>query len=460
MSSLLTLGLHLTLKFPGLVGPLCLPSAMATLERREQTPGHVTYRVRWWADDRQRSKSFKSYDDARRFKAVLEGDMANGSFIDPRQGAVTLSRFLEEHLDALLIDVRPSTRNRIEGIYRTHVEPQFGHLPLNAVTTATVGKWVNAMRYTLSPSSVRKNVFALRRVLDLAVSYGLVRSNPVVAVKLPQEPKHEQRFLTHDEAWILAESVAARYRALVLLAVFGGMRFGELTALRRMHIVPERNQVAIRETLVEINGKVSIGPPKTKSSVRVVTIPRSVMAEIVSHMNSYTGEGADALVFTGKRGNCIQRHWFSRYYWTPATNAAGLTGLRFHDLRHTFVALWVSLGRNPKEVSKAAGHSSVAFTLDRYGHLYDTDSDSLADELDIMLGLTRTHEAPAGLLLTPAQPLLLTGSTRPPSSSGPGPRPFTAVARVRIPLGVQGPLLVRTRSIRICRWKAVRVPSA
>jgi len=376
---------------------------MATLERREQTPGKVTYRVRWWADDKQRSKSFKRQEDARRFKAVLEGDMVNGSFIDPKHGQVTLSAFIREHSEALLIDVRPSTRNRIAGIYRTHVVPEFGHLPLNAITTAAVAKWVTHMRTSLGASSVRKNVFALRRVLDLAVNYGLIRSNPAVTVKLPAEPKHEQKFLTHSQAWNLAEAIHPRFRAMVLLAVFGGMRFGELCALRRMHIIPERNQVAVRQTLVEISGRISFGEPKTKSSVRVVTVPRSIMDELVKHMDEFVGTGADSLLFTGQKGVPIQKHWFSRHYWKPATDAAGVEGLRFHDLRHTFVALWVSVGRNPKEVSKAAGHSSVAFTLDRYGHLYESDSESLADELDTLLvqGLTRTQERPRVLRQQP-----------------------------------------------------------
>ncbi len=59
--------------------------------------------------------------------------------------------------------------------------------------------------------------------------------------------------------------------------------------------------------------------------------------------------------------------------------------MRPHDLRHTFVALWVMLGCNAKEVIKVAGHSSVAFTLDRYGHLYEVDDDELADDLDRLI---------------------------------------------------------------------------
>jgi integrase len=50
----------------------------------------------------------------------------------------------------------------------------------------------------------------------------------------------------------------------------------------------------------------------------------------------------------------------------PATEAAGLQGLRIHDLRHT--ALWIAAGAAPKEVAVRAGHTSVSFTVDRYGH--------------------------------------------------------------------------------------------
>jgi integrase len=173
---------------------------------------------------------------------------------------------------------------------------------------------------------------------------------------------------------------------MVLVAVYGGLRFGELGALQRQHVNEVQNTVRVRQTLVEVGGKSSFGPPKTKGSVRTVTLPRSIMAALVAHMDRYTRPEPDALVFTGEKGQPVLRTWFYRHYYQPATVRAGLDGLRFHDLRHTFVAMWVSLGRNPKEVSKAAGHSSVAFTLDRYGHLYDTDHDGLADELDSMLG--------------------------------------------------------------------------
>jgi integrase len=71
--------------------------------------------------------------------------------------------------------------------------------------------------------------------------------------------------------------------------------------------------------------------------------------------------------------------------WTrPATRKAGLDGLRIHDLRHTAVALWIAAGAGPKEVASRAGHTSVSFTLDRYGHLYPEADTALRDRLDAL----------------------------------------------------------------------------
>ena len=80
--------------------------------------------------------------------------------------------------------------------------------------------------------------------------------------------------------------------------------------------------------------------------------------------------------------------------WRPATRAAGLDGLRIHDLRHTAVALWIAAGANPKEVTARAGHASVSFTLDRYGHLYLEADTALRDRLDALYGTAQP--APEG----------------------------------------------------------------
>lgn len=357
---------------------------MATVERRNQG-GAVRYRVRWWADGKQRSKTFQREAEAKRFKAVLEGDTANGTWVDPKQGQKTVSEFAREWFPTVL-NLRETSKAQLRGSVFHNIVPEFGSLPLSGVTHAHVQLWVASQSQRLSASTVRKNVFALRRMLHAAVRQGLIKSNPVEGVSLPTEPQHEQRFLDQEQVAMLASVIKPRYRLMVLIAAYGGLRFGELCALRRKSVDPMRCTVAVRETLMDVNNRLSFGPPKTKASVRTVTLPRSVMSELVAHMEQFVPAEPEALLFTFANGKAIRRAWFRTRTWLPATEAAGLKGVRFHDLRHTFVALWVSLGRNAKEVSKVAGHSSVAFTLDRYGHLYDVPEDDLGDKLDLLLG--------------------------------------------------------------------------
>jgi integrase len=109
------------------------------------------------------------------------------------------------------------------------------------------------------------------------------------------------------------------------------------------------------------------------------------MRKIDDHLGRHVGPAADALVFTGDEGAPLRRSGFQKCYWKPAVAAAGLDGLKVHKLRHSFVSLWVAAEANVKEVSVRAGHSSVSFTLDRYGHLYEDRSDDLADRLDDLL---------------------------------------------------------------------------
>jgi integrase len=105
-----------------------------------------------------------------------------------------------------------------------------------------------------------------------------------------------------------------------------------------------------------------------------------VVEELAAHLA--TPAPPDAFVFTAPKGGPLRVIAFRARIWRPATRTAGLDGLRIHDLRHTAVALWIAAGANPKEVAARAGHSSVSFTLDRYGHLYPESDAALRDRLD------------------------------------------------------------------------------
>jgi integrase len=153
-----------------------------------------------------------------------------------------------------------------------------------------------------------------------------------------------------------------------------------------------RSRVVVTESLMEANGQLMFGPPKTKRSRRTVPLPRRIAGELEQHLHHCVLAAPEALVFTGPKGALLRRAGFHRVWWRPAIATVGLPGLKFHELRHTFVALWVAAGANPKEVSIRAGHSSVAFTLDRYGHLYEDAEDEIPDRLDALLSASRAAQ--------------------------------------------------------------------
>jgi hypothetical protein len=101
---------------------------------------------------------------------------------------------------------------------------------------------------------------------------------------------------------------------------------------------------------------------------------------------------------------------FRRNFWLPAVRAANLDGLRIHDLRHTAVALWIAAGASPKEVAQRAGHTSVSFVLDRYGHLFPEADTALRARLDDLFRAVTEHRRNTASLETGTAPLACSAS--------------------------------------------------
>jgi integrase len=153
-----------------------------------------------------------------------------------------------------------------------------------------------------------------------------------------------------------------------------------MAGLRRGRVDLEAGSVQVIEVVTEPKGRLLFGPPKTSAGRRMVGPPGFVVAALAQRMAA--PGSAEDLVFAGPEGGVLRVTHFRQRCWRPAVKAAGLEGLRIHDLRHTAVALWIAAGANPKEVPARAGHASVSFTLDRYGHLYPEADLTLRERLE------------------------------------------------------------------------------
>jgi integrase len=321
--------------------------------------------------------------DANAYLAAVETQIRRGSWIDPWAARMSLADWADVW-KATIVDLRPSTKVRDLGYLERYVLPRFGDMELGRIDHMAVRSWVAELSASgLSPATTTKAVQILSKMMKAAVQAGLLLKSPCDGVRLPRIERVEMRFLNATEVRALADAIDPRYKAAVLLAAYGGLRAGELFGLRAKRVDPLRRTITIAETLVDVGGHPYFGPPKTRAGHRTIPLPRVAAGPLAEHLAAY-GRKPDDLVFTAPEGGPVQLNVWRRRFWAPAVRGAGLAHLRPHDLRHTAVALWIAAGANPKEAATRAGHTSVSFTLDRYGHLFPGSEQRLNDALDLL----------------------------------------------------------------------------
>jgi len=260
--------------------------------------------------------------------------------------------------------------------------PAFGTSPIDAITAADVRRWVaRVLAGGLAPVTITRSLRVLGACLQVATDDGLIPSNPARGIRPPQAPRHEQRYLTPAEVAHLAATIDQRYRGLIYLVAYGGLRIGELAGLRVGRVDLVGGSVQVVGQVFEVAGIQHFGPPKTQAGRRSVPVPRLVIGELRPLCE---GKPHDALVFTAPGGGTLQRTIWAARFFRPAVKKAEFAPLRIHDLRHTAVGLWIAAGANTLEIARRAGHSSSAFVLDRYGHLLDPARSETTDRLEQM----------------------------------------------------------------------------
>lgn len=264
-----------------------------------------------------------------------------------------------------------------------HIVPHLGDREIGSLTPDDVQAWLATVHTTsgLAPNTVAKVYRLLKNLLGGAVDALLIPHNPCTVKGAATERPPAIEVATAEQVAALADAIDDQYRALVYVAAYGGLRWGELAGLQRRHVNIERGVVVVDQKLSEVNGVLEINPPKTEAGRRSVTLPGVAMDELVTHLDSRVGPDRAALVFSDADDGFLRRSNFRRRVWLPATKAAALTGLRFHDLRHTGATLAASTGAPLRALMTRMGHSSPAAAL-RYQHLVAGQDAAIAQALD------------------------------------------------------------------------------
>lgn len=305
-------------------------------------------------------------------------DAERGLWARPSGGRTHLATVVESWW-VTRVGHRPSTRQRDRMVIDHDILPALGQAQLVEIGHAQVQAWTNDLSRRLAPSSVRRSFTVLSQVLDAAVDAGLIAINPAHRTRLPRRERYEARFLTPDELELLAETIAPRYRAMVLVMAWATLRIGEAAGLRRGDLDLGVGRLRVANNVVDVGGHLHEGPPKTKAGRRAISLPPSVVTDLRRHLMGWAGP---QYVFPAPAGGRLRAEDWRRVFWRPAVERAGLVPLRPHDLKHTGVALLAAAGVDPSEIARRAGHSSVAFTYDRYGHLFPEVDRAAAAKLE------------------------------------------------------------------------------
>lgn len=275
---------------------------------------------------------------------------------------------------------KPSVIRSYEASLRLHVLPEVGGFRLSDLGHNSVQDLADLLSAKdLDPSTVRNAINPLRAMYRRAVSRGEVAVNPTAGIELPAVRGRRDRFASPSEARELLDAVPVEDRAIWATALFAGLRLGELRALRWEDVTFSEALIRVERSWDAREGAID---PKSRAGARSTPIPTVLRDELLKHK-----------VRSGRRSGLA----FGRTETQPfqptsvqgraerAWRAAGLARITMHECRHTFASLMIAAGVNAKALSTFMGHSDIAITLNRYGHLMPGSEIEAASLLDAFL---------------------------------------------------------------------------
>jgi len=361
------------------------------IRRRVGRSGIASYEASVWiaADARRIRRTFPTLAAAKAWRAdavlaVRQKRLRGPSGITLREAAGDWLRDARSGIATTRggTPYKPSVILGYDQVLALRVLPLLGGLRLEQVTRTGMQELVDRWAAEgLSGSTIRNTLMPVRVIFRRALRRGLVAINPCDGLELPPPSARRERIVSPAEAAELLRVLPPFDRALWSVALFAGLRAGEIAALRWSDVELAVGRIRVERSWDPKTRNFVL--PKSRSGRRSVPIAGVLRDELVEWRMTSRGSDDD-LVFA--RGNGVPfRHETVLGRAKLAWRTAGLQPLGLHEARHTAVSLWLAAGINLRAVSTYAGHSSVAFTLDRYGHLLPDDEQRAIVLLDAFI---------------------------------------------------------------------------
>lgn len=363
--------------------------------------GDGKYLIRWFvgrdASTGKRQYASKTvtgtFSQAQKTLGKETHEVSEGNYVAPNKQ--TLGAYLESWLrDVLATKVTEATHKSYSVRLQSDVIDRIGGLKLDKVTPQVVqALYSDLSRGGLSPRTVQYTHTIFKQALKVAISWKLLRSNPLSDVVLPKKTHTEMQVWTATEVnTFLTATTGTRDYALWYILLHTGMRPGEAFGLKWEDL--DNDRLSIRRAVAEtaVKGQYIIKAPKTKKGTRSIAVSQELLAVLKAHRVAQIAEILSAgeaytrqdFIFADKQGH-HETIIPVRGRFHSARRRAKMRKIRLYDLRHTHATLLLKAGVNPKVVSERLGHASVVITLDTYSHVLPDMQDEAVDRLGAIL---------------------------------------------------------------------------
>jgi integrase len=355
---------------------------------------------------------YRSFKGPRREAAAelarLLARAADGGHTDPSR--LTVAEHVRSRLAQWRVagTVSPKTAERYEGLIENQIVPHLGPKLVQKLGTQDVEAWHSTLltkgrkgrngkpdgESGVSARTIGHAHRILRKALGEAQKHGLVLRNVCTIERAPKVKAEEMAILTAEQvAELPAQLHGHPLEAAAIVALFCGLRRGEILGLRWKNVLDDNGTIRVRESLEETKAGLRFKPPKSNAGVRDVKLPTIVTDVLREHRKRLLerrlmlGQGkltGEDLVFPAWDGSPQPPSAFGAA-WNKLTKQLGIE-VSLHGLRHTHASQLIDHGVDVVTIARRLGHSSPAITLQVYAHLFRKDDSKAAAAINAALG--------------------------------------------------------------------------
>jgi integrase len=344
---------------------------MSVMKMRRKTK--TVWRVHWREGSHHRTRHFNRKADAVLYDADVKRRKQLGDLHTLTANRQTLAEYAQEWFQLYAIpNLAQATQRSYATLWDAHALKRVGGYQLRELTPETITRFRNQLEHAgVGPASTRRTLILLQGMLERAVEWQRITTNPAKAVKKPKQARKQAirplapTTIEHMRRHLLTKK-RLRDATLISVLAYAGLRPGEALALTWNHI---------QDHTILVERAIAFGEVKdTKTGQRRTVLLLAPLAHDLAEWRLASGRPAgNTLVFPGRNGepwtDDAWRSW-RRKVFQPAATAAGAPEATPYHLRHSYISLLIAEGMSVVEVARQAGHSPT-ITLTTYAHIID-----------------------------------------------------------------------------------------